>query len=668
MTPDPKTGKFRPEDFLKPTDKAIEKMGADLRDFYDFKNNRDQSFRQIQHLSLEEFWKQSRELFWNSTVTKSEDLEALGLDFSLPFIRKEVLDFTGSIVSMNIAPQLAGEGLNGYSVKVLQAMYKKWRFKSKDKVEKFWQLLYGAMNGTVVNYIGYDASVRQLQYMSEYDRATGDYTKTRSSKKFWDDAYTEIVPLEELYLQKIWERNIQKQGKTVRLKEMTKRDFDKAFPVSKFPLAQFVVPGAQLDDDSLFFKLLGGSGMLNPEKVQVLYSMDTDTDEYTVNASGIWINPIGKKNDDCRPNPFAHKSQPYTMSVHMPIDEKFAYGMSMPFNLKDPSKILNTSYTMFVERELRAIDPPIISSDFEAPDLIFGQQRVIPVNDIDAYKEFQISEASGTYLTMMNSMQGMMSTFAQGGMAQIAPSVQPRSAKEINEMNILKQKTLGNTLVLYYDLLHQEIMLVLKTMMQFYQAGKYGDQNLIRSFSVPNFPLSQGGLGNIEVRFVKDPQDGLRLYFEAVEKSIENGHTTEIIEVPIELIQNLEFFINDIKLEPEKSDDMERAAFNEQVLQPLLNVFIPAGVADMSKTYLRFLEKMGEHPSSFTSEQNMPQMMASWGGAGMAPQAPMGGFQGRQNSPVQQGNMNQSVTGQRFGGQSNGGIKQPQVQPQVAAQ
>ncbi|MCV6900701.1 hypothetical protein OE165_27090, partial [Escherichia coli] len=79
---------------------------------------------------------------------------------------------------------------------------------------------------------------------------------------------------------------------------------------------------------------------------------------------------------------------------------------------------------------------------------------------------------------------------------------------------------------------------------------------------------------------------------------------------------------------------------------------------DMSKTYLRFLEKMGEHPSSFTSEQNMPQMMASWGGSTMAPQPgmPMMGTQGRQNSPAQQGNMNQSVTGQRFGAQSNGGI------------
>lgn len=659
MTPD-KTGKYRPEDFLKPTDKALEVIGKDHSDFYQFRNNRNQSFKQLQNRTPEGFWQESRELFWNSTTTASEDLEALGLDFALPFIRKELLDFTGTVVSMRLKPELEGEGLDMYGVKVLQAMYKKWRFKSKDKVEKFWQLLYGAMNGTIINYIGFDASSRELQYLTEYDRSSGTYNKTKSNKKFWDDAYTEIAPLEEIYLKKMWERDIQKQGKTIRLKEMTTNDFKKAFPITKFPLAQYVVPGNMLDEDSLFFQLLGGSNMLNNEKIQVMYSMDTDTDEYTINAGGIWINPLGKTNDDCLPNPFAHKGQPYTMSVHMPVDEKFPYGMSMPFNIKDPSKILQTSYTMFVERELRAIDPPIISSDFEAPELIFGQNRVIPVNDVDAYKEFKISEASGTYLTMMNSMQGMMSSFAQGGIAQIAPSVQPRSAKEINEINILKQQALGNTLILYYDLLHQEIMLVLKTMLQFYAAGRFGSENLSRTFTVPNFPLSQGGLGNMEVRFVKQPQDGLKLYFEAVDKSIKNGRTTEIIEVPVEMIQNLEFYISDIKLEPEKSDDMERAAFNEQVLQPLLNVFIPAGVADIHKTYLRFLEKMGEHPSSFTSEQNMPQIMAAWGGAGMAPMPPgaIPSPLGRQNSPAMQGNQNQSTTGMRFGSQSNGGLPQ----------
>lgn len=662
MRPNQTNEKVRIEDNYRPPSVIFDEIGKSYANYYTFRNAREQNYQQIQHYSLEEFWKESRTLFWNATKTKSDDLAALDLDFSLPFIRKEVLDFTGRLVSLNINPMLTGDELNAYSVKVLQAMYKKWRFKSRDKVEKFWQILYSSMNGTVCSYIGFDFNEREMKYITELD--TDDFKVKKQMKRMWDDAFTEIVPLEEIYLEKIWERNIQKQNQTIRVKEMTWADFKKSYPEDRYPDAAFVRPGAQIADDSLFFELLGGTQILNEDKVQIMYDMNTAEDKYKIIANGVLLNPLAKK--EIQPNPFHHKMQPYTWSLNEPVDDKFAYGMSMPFLLKEPTKILNTSYTMLVERELRSIDPPVLSSDFEAPDLIFGQQRVIPVNDVNAYKEFKIEEASGAYFTMMNSLQGLMSSFAQGGSAQVAPSRQPKSAREVIQLEKLKQQSLGNTLLLFYDLVHQETMLLLKTMLQFYPAGRYAAKNnLLRAFVAPNMPLSRGNMGNLEVRFVKDPTKALDLYFEAVKKSIDNGRPTEIIEMPVDIIDNLEFYIDDIKLEPEQDDEMQRALFNEQVLPQLLNVFIPAGVADMNKTYVRWLEKNGEHPTSFTAEQNMPQIMSAWGGTPMN-QSPtqMAGpdmqqlMQGqmRSNTGATSGNINQSRTGAQFGSQSNGGL------------
>lgn len=93
------------------------------------------------------------------------------------------------------------------------------------------------------------------------------------------------------------------------------------------------------------------------------------------------------------------------------------------------------------------------------------------------------------------------------------------------------------------------------------------------------------------------------------------------------------------------------------------------GLADPAKTYIRWLEKNGEHPSSFTSEQNMPQIMSAWGGKPMQMQQqqmqqPMSGasmqdiMQGRMgaNQGATQGNLNQSRRGAMFGSQSNGGL------------
>ena len=51
----------------------------------------------------------------------------------------------------------------------------------------------------------------------------------------------------------------------------------------------------------------------------------------------------------------------------------------------------------------------------------------------------------------------------------------------------------------------------------------------------------------------------------------------------------------------------------EQVFTPAIQTFVPAGLADISKVYLRWLEKNGEHPADFTSDKLMPQLMQTWG-------------------------------------------------------
>lgn len=652
MAYDQKTDKIRPEDSVKPSDTYLEHIGDLYTNYYKFKTNRDGSnLKQFQGKNFDQYLQISRELFWTSMITKSDDLAELDLDFALPFVRKEVLDYLGRIVSMNINPKLMGDNLGIFGINVLQAMHKKWRLKSKDKVEKFWQVLYGIVNGTVCMYVGYNGEEKEFEFLRSYNPENRAYAKEKKKIKRWDDAFSEIVPLEDIYLEKMWERNIQKQGKVIRRQEMLFSDFQKEF--GHYADSRHVVPGNLIDEESIFFKLLGGTTIGTTEKVQVLTETDLANNTKKVAANGIWLNRLGR--DTVSPMPTKHLMQPYVWSINEPIDEKFAYGLSTPFKLKDPHKILNTSYTMMVERELRAIDPPILTSDFEAPELIFGQNKVIPVNDVAAYKEMNISEPSNQFFTMQNSLQGLMTAFGQGGFSQVAPSRQPKSAREVIALENLKQQSLGNALVMYYDLVYQELILLLKTMLQFYPTGKYSANKagLIRSFTVPNFPLTQGGVGNMEVRFVEEPQNGLALHFEAVNKSIESGKTTEIIEVPISMLVDLEFYIDDIKLEPEKSSELEKAQWNESVLGPLVNLWIPMGLADPAKAFIRWAEKNEEHPASFASDQQLSGVVSSWNKQYRLPEMPSG---------PQQRNMMQIDTGVMNGGQSAGGFPELAVE------
>ncbi len=645
-------GKIRPENYLKPSDKELAEVAEYYTGFFKARNDRSGNLKQFKNHTFEDFLKKSRELFWNANVTDSEDLKELDLEFSLPFTRKEVMEFLSKIVSQNISPKLSGEGIGIHGVKVLQGLYKKWRLKSNDKVEKFWETLYSIVNGTVCLHVGFNGQENKRRYLRAYDSKTGEYSIDEITTKLFDDVFSEVVPIEEMYLSKIWERNIQKQGITYRLQEMTFADF-KASDLAKYSRAGFVQPGNMISEQSLYFTLLGGSGIISSDRVQILRPIDTNKDKAPIIANGIVINALGKGDSyACPPNPFHHKMQPYVWSVHEPIDNNFAYGLSTPFKLLSLDKLENTSFTMMVERELRAIDPPVLTSDFEAPQIIFGQKKVIPVNDVNAYKDFQINEASGAYFTMMNSLQGLMSSFAQGGSSAVAPSKQPKSAREVIALDALRQQSLGNALITYYDMVRQELLLVLKTALQFYSSGKYDEAGLYRTINVPNFPLTTGGVGNLEIRVVNEPQHGLALYFEAVKKSVDNGKPTEIIEIPVSILQNLEFYIDDIKLEPEKATELERASYFEQVLSPILNVFVPAGVADLGKTYLRFLEKMGEHPSDYSNDQTITQL----GYGGKEFKLPVTGeVGGRQGMGNQMGNVLQQQTGAIFGGQSGGG-------------
>lgn len=637
--------KVKIEEKYNVSNKELEIVGDMYSGFFKAQNDRSGPMQHFQYQTFRDYLTMSRELFWNSKVVESEDLQELGLDFSLPFIRKEVMDFLGRVTSQGINPKMFGENVGLHGVKVLESIYKKWRFKSNDKVEKFWQVLYSVVNGTVCMYIGFDGQESEKRYLKSYDTKTKAYTIENKTIKMWNDVFSELIPIEEIYLSKIWERNIQKQNRVFRLQEIAYSDFMKEF--GHYENAKYVTPGNRIAEDSLYFQLLGNSGVQTSDKVQILREMNTLCDMFPISANGILLNGLGSgEGTVCPPNPFAHKQMPLIWSLNEAIDEKFAYGLSTPFKIKDPHKILNVSYTMLVERELRAIDPPVITSDFEAPQIIFGQKRVIPVNDVNAYKDFKIGEASNQFFNMQNSLQGMMTSFGQGGSSQIIPSRQPKSAREVIEVEGMKQQALGNALLTYYDMIRQELFLVLKTALQFYSTGNYDEDKIYRTISVPNFPLTNGGVGDLEVRIVKDKKNALGLYFESVRRSAMSGKQTEIIEVPVEVLNNLEFYISDIKLEPEKSNELERSLWNEQVLQPLMNYWIPMGLADPGKSYLRWLEANNEHPSDFSNDQILTQL----------------GFSGKTFSPkqmpigMQTGNMMQSITGTQYGSMSNGGL------------
>lgn len=656
--------KVKPEDLMAQdglmlSDKEITAASDTYQNYYKWRNFRTGMVRHFRGYNFEDYLKLSRELFWNSLETPSDDLAKIGLTLSIPFARKEVMDLLGRVSALQVKPRIIGDDLDSLGIKVLYGMYKKWAFKSNQPVETFWKLLYGFVNGTVPTYIGFNNTEFQRRYLTSYDPATGEYGLKTEKKIPWNDVIEEVMPLEDVYFPKIFERDIQKQGKLIWKKQYDEADFRQEF--KKYGLSKYVFPGKRISEDSLFFQLLGGAVTGTMDKIEVMREWDTDNDTYKIVAGGLVLNRLKHgSNIDIAPNPFAHKMLPVTWGIMGPLDEKFAYGLSTPFQVKDPHKIMNTAFTMIIERELRAVDPVILTSDVEAPELIYGQHKVIPVNDINAYKEFKLQEPSAQFYQMINSLSQNMSADAQGGDSSVVPSKQPKSAREVVEINEMKQQAMANITTMYYNMLRQQVMLVLKTALQFYSAEKYSgsDKTAIRTILATDVPLSLGGVGHMKIRIVNKKKPDMELFLESIKTSIMNGQKTEIVEVPVSFLENLEFEINKIELDQDGANELQIQSFVDTIITPMLNTYVPMGLADGAKVMMRHLEKAGESISDYAPEAVLQQLAGKGTAKTNAPQQPGQGQpgQGQITPGATAGNLRQSVTGTNFGGQQNGGL------------
>lgn len=659
------TDKIKVEDMMlrdgiKLTQEEIIAVTTDYTDLIQWKSYRSGFVRQFRGYDFDSYLALSRELFWNSISTKSNDLKGLELEFSIPFARKEAMDFLAKLVALGVKPKIQGDMLDSLGMKILNGMYKRWHFKNNEKVETFWELLYGIMNGTVCSYIGFLDTDLQRRYLKSLDVESGEFKIEEKTQKYWNDVMKCIVPIEDIYLPKIYERNIQKQGRLIWRTQMDPKMFYAEY--GHYPMAKYVFPGNRISEDSLFFRLLGGTGTTTSMKIDVIKKYDWIKDEYHITAGGIMINALGRKKGEfvIPPMPFDHKMAPFTWGIMNPLDEKFAYGLSVPFMVKDPHKILNTAFTMMVERELRAVDPVIITSDLEAPEFIYGQHKVVGVNDINAYKEMTLAEPSQSFFTMINSLQGNMSGMANGGQNPAIPSRQPQSARGVMTQQELQQEAMTNAVMMYYDILRQRVLLVIKTALQFYGIDKYSqsDESAYRTLTVSDVPLSMGGVGDMKIRIVKEKKSDIELWLEGIRETAKNGKKTEIVEVPVEFLQTVDCEVTDITLEPENQSELDKQSYLSNVIAPMISTYVPAGLADMGKTMARHLEKMGESLSDFATE-NVIESMANNKGVQPNPQGPAIPGQGNTNPTA--GNLQQSTTGMKFGMNQAGSL--PFTQP-----
>ena len=633
------------ESFYRPPENIQKEIFDVYEKYLKWRALREQPYKQFNGKTLSDYLQESREKFWGY-LPLSYDLDVP--QFFFPETRNQVIGILSKIANLNMKPRFEGvENFDIIKATVLKDLFEYWRRSSNKKIKNFWNFLYTVINGTSIVFVAYRSLIRTIKEITMHDPRTGE---TIYEEKEDDNSEVYEVPcnLEDIYIPKPWEVDIQEQGRLIWRTLMKWRDFQDAF--SAYEPSKYVVPGMQFADTSIFSQFLSYN-VRGGDFVEVIRYFDAEKDKYMIIANGVLLNPIEKngKQEIC-PLPWNHKKLPFAKSIFEPIDANFFYGMPLPQKVKSPQDALNKMWELLLEREIRSVSAPIITTDPAVElGLEFKPGRIYQVQaDVNQYRELQISPASSSYWNALTSLQSIINRTGSGGISPILPSRQPRTATEKAAEEQRMKETAGLYYLFYEDLLEQIAWLAIMNMIQFYTAEKtekiIGNRKFNKIVSLIETQLTGGGVGNQEIRITNSPAHPEELKKEAWYRSMFRKEKVEIIEVTPEMLRQLKFDIK-IDFEPDYSPADEQAMFLDFVMV-LYKLFMPYQLIDPKKVMFRLVEKFGENiadfiPDNLVQEYEMERF-------GVAPATPQPTIPTMGELP-EINRMNQALRGMRYG-------------------
>lgn len=177
-----------------------------------------------------------------------------------------------------------------------------------------------------------------------------------------------IVPVDELYIENIYEHDIQKQGWLI-----WRRVISYSTAQTKYqdcPNWKYVKPGVQVlynDANQAFYESYDSN--MRTEEVEEIIYLNKNMDVKLVIVNGVMLT------DSDNPNPRLDKQYPFIKFGYELIDEgKFFYYKSLAFKMQQDANIINTLYPMIIDGTYLSVFPAMYNVGSES----IGSDVIIP--------------------------------------------------------------------------------------------------------------------------------------------------------------------------------------------------------------------------------------------------------------------------------------------------
>ena len=202
--------------------------------------------------------------------------------------------------------------------------------------------------------IGYTEYGEVMKYIKTERGDDGKWKQELRRDESYPCFMDSVVPVNQLYIQNMFEPDIQRQGWLIWRKVYSYSEAQVKYGrVDNF---KYVRPGVQTiyDDANRTFYYVYDPNMRQENVEEIIY-WNKNMDLKVIKVNNIFMTPCDN------PNPRADKLYPFDKFGYEPINNRFFYYKSLAFKLQHDADIINTLYQMVIDGTYLSIFKPMIN-------------------------------------------------------------------------------------------------------------------------------------------------------------------------------------------------------------------------------------------------------------------------------------------------------------------
>ena len=289
---------------------------------------------------------------WQEPLSDNPD-DAWKSNAVRPITRNKIISIAAHVTGSLIFPRLFAQNENDDEDKdaaIVMRDLMEWRAEQADYSKTFvYSIISALVNPAVIVHTEFSEVFRTVKEPND----KGGFDKETILDDLFSGYQDIIVPVDELYIENIYEHNIQKQGFLI-WRKFPSFDSAQAKYGDNENFKKYVRPGVQImfsDDDSTFYEAYDKD--LEGRLVEELIYYNRSLDLQIVVVNGVMITDVDQ------PNPRKDKKYPFGKTGYELFDEgKFFYYRSLANKTSVDDDVVNILYRMIIDGTFLQLMPP----------------------------------------------------------------------------------------------------------------------------------------------------------------------------------------------------------------------------------------------------------------------------------------------------------------------